>query len=79
MGDEASPRGWLSRYYGEKVPAPSMAAEVEEKCPVEFVTVYGPGQPAVRIDANWIHLQSMGGEFLLEMTPGGGLLATSIC
>ncbi len=79
VGDEVPPRGWLSRYYGEKVPAPSMAAEVEENCPVEFVTVFGPGQPAVRIDASWIHLQSTGKEFLLEMTPDAGLRATSIC
>lgn len=38
-GDETAPRGWLSRYYGEKVPVPSFAAMYSGDVPVAFVTV----------------------------------------
>ncbi|MBN2191930.1 MAG: heparinase II/III-family protein [Polyangiaceae bacterium] len=51
-GDEALPRGWLSRYYGEKVPAPSFAVELELELPARLVTVLGAGQPRLARDAD---------------------------
>jgi heparinase II/III-like protein len=38
-GDESTPRGWLSRYYGEKVAVPSLAATVAAQAPLTFVSV----------------------------------------
>lgn len=38
-GQETPPRGWLSRYYGEKVPVPSMAVETRSYLPTTFITV----------------------------------------
>lgn len=51
-GDEAEPRGWLSRYYGEKTPTPSFAAELDVDLPVRLVTVLGTGQPRLERRAN---------------------------
>src|SRR5262249_10299340 len=36
-------RGWLSRYYGEKVPVPSLAVEQRGSAPLVFVTVISAG------------------------------------
>lgn len=38
-GDDEPPRGWLSRYYGEKVPTPSLAVEHHVQLPSGFITV----------------------------------------
>ena len=38
-GDEEAPRGWLSRYYGEKVPVPSFAATHTGDVPFTMVSV----------------------------------------
>ena len=47
-GQESPPRGWLSRYYGEKVAVPSLAVELGGDCPVTLVSVLGTGQPQLR-------------------------------
>lgn len=44
-GVEDPPRGWLSRYYGEKVPVPSLVAQVVGATPLTFVSVLS-GAPA---------------------------------
>lgn len=38
-GRETPPRGWLSRYYGEKIAVPSMAVEARSTLPVTVITV----------------------------------------
>jgi asparagine synthase (glutamine-hydrolysing) len=38
-GASDPPRGWLSRYYGEKVPVPSLAVEQRVELPVCFVSI----------------------------------------
>jgi hypothetical protein len=38
-GDEETPRGWLSRYYGEKVPVPSFAATHTGDVPLAMVSI----------------------------------------
>lgn len=38
-GQDTPPRGWLSRYYGEKTPVPSLAVETRSALPVSFITV----------------------------------------
>jgi asparagine synthase (glutamine-hydrolysing) len=51
-GQENPPRGWLSRHYGVKVPAPSLAAVCEDELPLRFVTVLTPhGQHTVTASA----------------------------
>jgi asparagine synthase (glutamine-hydrolysing) len=41
-GGENPARGWISRHYGVKVPAPSLAAEWEGQMPLRFVSVLSP-------------------------------------
>ena len=40
-GQERPPRGWLSRYYGEKIAVPSLAVAAECALPATFEVVYG--------------------------------------
>jgi asparagine synthase (glutamine-hydrolysing) len=47
-GGQVPPRGWMSRYYGEKVPVPSLAVLREGPLPLTIVTVLAAGRPEVR-------------------------------
>lgn len=47
IGQEEPPRGWLSRFYAERVPAPSLAVEVRGVLPLTFITVMGAGRPTL--------------------------------
>jgi asparagine synthase (glutamine-hydrolysing) len=38
-GGDHPPRGWLSRYYGEKVPVPSLVARVDGRAPLGLVSI----------------------------------------
>lgn len=50
------PRGWLSRYYGERIAVPSFRATVDAQAPFCFVTVLGQGvkAPSVGSDGAWL-------------------------
>src|SRR5579863_2241194 len=48
-GVEDPPRGWLSRYFGEKEPVPSLAATVTGPLPIAFVTLACAGNPIVHV------------------------------
>jgi asparagine synthase (glutamine-hydrolysing) len=48
-GGEDPPRGWLSRYYGEKIPVPSLAVVRRGPAPLVFVSVLCPGRPEVQV------------------------------
>jgi asparagine synthase (glutamine-hydrolysing) len=48
-GQEDPPRGWLSRYYGQKVAVASMAAEVTGGCPLVLISVLGAGRPRLEL------------------------------
>ena len=50
-GQEKPARGWQSRYYGEKIPVPSMAVECCGPLPVSFVTLLGAGHPKAFVRA----------------------------
>ncbi len=53
-GVEDPPRGWLSRYYGEKAPVPSLAATATGPLPIAFVTLACAGNPVVHVSGdNW--------------------------
>jgi hypothetical protein len=49
------PRGWLSRYYGEKIPAPSLAVTQTGPVPLCFVSILAGVPPQVEVDNGaWI-------------------------
>jgi len=54
-GQDKPPRGWLSRYYGEKVAVPSLAVAAAREVPATFVSVLSGGRkPKVVVDGpNW--------------------------
>jgi asparagine synthase (glutamine-hydrolysing) len=66
-GSEHPPRGWLSRYYGEKVPAPSLAVEQRGSTPLVFVTVVsvGPSHATVARGRWRVEAGSLAAEFAL--------------
>jgi hypothetical protein len=51
-GADDPPRGWLSRYYGEKTPVPSLAATESSPLPITFVTLACPGNPAAKVSGD---------------------------
>ena len=49
-GQERPPRGWLSRYYGEKIAVPSFSVAVNREVPTTLVSVLSGGhQPLVEV------------------------------
>ena len=50
VGQESSPRGWYSRYYGEKIVAPSLVIERTGDLPLTFVSILGGATPRVDVD-----------------------------
>jgi len=48
-GAASPPRGWISRYYGEKTAVPSIAVERRAALPFVFVSVLAPETPPVSI------------------------------
>lgn len=54
-GQVDPPRGWLSRYYAEKIPAPSIAALQHGRGTMTFVSVLAPQIPEVRVERDgWL-------------------------
>jgi asparagine synthase (glutamine-hydrolysing) len=51
-GQNAPPRGWLSRYYGEKVPAPSFVVDQSERLPLTLISILGPHVPSVSVSGS---------------------------
>jgi asparagine synthase (glutamine-hydrolysing) len=51
-GQDAPPRGWLSRYYGKKVPVPSLVVEQYERLPLTVVSILGPHVPSVSVSGS---------------------------
>jgi len=70
-GRESPPRGWLSRYYGERVPVPSFALKLKSKLPVHLISVLCAGAPSVQCHGSqWtVSSEVSGVEFSL---PGSG-------
>lgn len=57
-GAEHPPRGWWSRYYGEKVATPSLAVIRAGDAPIELVSVLAAGAPAIRVEADRWQVES---------------------
>jgi asparagine synthase (glutamine-hydrolysing) len=72
-GQESPPRGWLSRYYAERVPVPSLVVERSVEVPTTTVSVLAAGAPEVRVESGRWSVQAAGisCDFHLE----GGKLA----
>ena len=51
-GQDDPPRGWLSRYYGEKVPVPSLVVRRRSALPMVFVTVLSGGGATVAVQGD---------------------------
>src|ERR1019366_548223 len=51
-GQSGPPRGWLSRYYGEKVSVPSLSVEVSERLALTMVSILGAHVPSVSVTAS---------------------------
>jgi hypothetical protein len=49
-GDEETPRGWLSRYYGEKMPVPSFVATHTGDVPIVMVSVLSGAPYELAVD-----------------------------
>jgi Heparinase II/III-like protein len=68
-GQERPARGWLSRYYGEKVAVPSFAVAGNRELPATFVSVLSGGrQPDVEVDGGrWtIRLDDRSASFRID-------------
>jgi asparagine synthase (glutamine-hydrolysing) len=48
-GQESPPRGWSSRYYGERVAVPSLVVERSGQVPMSMVSVLAAGAPDVTV------------------------------
>ncbi|MFN2453701.1 MAG: alginate lyase family protein [Pyrinomonadaceae bacterium] len=48
-GQEHPPRGWVSRYYGEKRPTPSLTVETRGQLPLTLVSILGAGSPVASV------------------------------
>jgi hypothetical protein len=46
-GSGEEPRGWSSRYYGEKIPVPSLVAGASTRLPATFMSILCAGKPSV--------------------------------
>jgi asparagine synthase (glutamine-hydrolysing) len=69
-GQDDPPRGWLSRYYAEKVPVPSLSIEVSGRLPLTMVSLLGPHVPSVTVsDSSW---SVMSGERMFEFELAAG-------
>jgi asparagine synthase (glutamine-hydrolysing) len=69
-GQDDPPRGWLSRYYAEKIPVPSLSIEVFGRLPLTLVSLLGPNVPSVTVsDSSW---SVMSGERIFEFELGAG-------
>jgi asparagine synthase (glutamine-hydrolysing) len=67
-GQEEIPRGWLSRSYGEKVPAPSLAAELNSQLPAMVVTVMSGGsRPEIEVANSVWTVRSMTTEVIFRI------------
>ncbi len=56
-GQESPPRGWISRYYGEKKPAPSFALQLGAQAPITLVTVMGGSSANTTISKDTVVMQ----------------------
>jgi len=64
------PRGWLSRYYGEKVPVPSLVVEQRSELPATFVSVLSGAPYSTSVAKERWTVEQHNGRIVFDM-PGG--------
>lgn len=70
-GAARPPRGWLSRYYGEKVPVPSLAVRRRGILPLMFVTVLSGGRASATVEGERWQVRSENGVVGFRLTETG--------
>jgi asparagine synthase (glutamine-hydrolysing) len=70
-GRENPPRGWLSRYYGEKIAVPSLVVDVRRQLPLVLISVLGGGQPEVLVEGNQWSISSLEGKINFRLGATG--------
>jgi hypothetical protein len=56
-GDPNSPRGWRSPYYQHRLPAVSLAVNVEA-AELVLATVFGPGTCTLKVENDAVHVEA---------------------
>jgi asparagine synthase (glutamine-hydrolysing) len=64
------PRGWLSRYYAEKTPVPSLAAEQAGACPLGFVSLLSAGPAEVHVSGGEWSVEAAGARARFRLSDG---------
>lgn len=67
-GVERPPRGWLSRYYGERVPVPSFTTIISGGLPLVLVTIACAGVPAIEVSGNRWRIKNSDSFAEIELT-----------
>jgi asparagine synthase (glutamine-hydrolysing) len=70
-GQDDPPRGWLSRYYAEKIPVPSLSTEVSRELPLTLVSLLGPHVPSVTVSNSLWSVMSGERMFEFELAANG--------
>jgi len=65
------PRGWLSRYYGEKVAVPSLAVQRQTALPATFVSVLSGAPYAASVANERWTVEQHNGRIVFDMADGG--------
>jgi hypothetical protein len=69
-GESHPPRGWVSRYYGEKLPVPSLVVEKVDTLPMTVVSVLGPKVEAVSVDRSRWSVRGNGSVTIFDIDAG---------
>lgn len=69
-GSEEPPRGWLSRYYAEKVAVPSFAATIDEAVPVTAISVLAGAKYELSVSAGTWTIATANGNASFRLDDG---------
>jgi heparinase II/III-like protein len=69
-GRAAPPRGWISRHYAEKRPAPSLAVERSGAAPLHFLTLLSGAPAAVHMDGSGWRVAAGGARVSFRVVDG---------
>lgn len=70
-GVDDPPRGWISRYYGEKLPAPSLVVERRGQVPLTTVSLLSGGRSEVKVSSGrWSIVTAAGANVRFRLSGG---------
>jgi asparagine synthase (glutamine-hydrolysing) len=70
-GGEDPPRGWISRYYGEKVPAPSLVVDICGSLPMTLLSILSAGDVGVHVSGEDWTVDHSRGKIRFVCRPAG--------